>query len=779
MDIISLQKATKAKREIKKVKDRLGDGVQATYANVKGRVEALESKKIGEDTATYMINTDQQWNAGTMNNASAADGVLTGEGSWIGEIELQDAVSLSKIGIQTKIIQQGDYTSLIPSMTSATEPTPLAASASSGSGYGMFSDAYRATWQSSFGVTTNQWVAIDLGSAKNVTQYTMSTGMEAATTNMYAGGMPGSWRLEASNDNVSWTTIDTRTATSSDWGGYRYWQTPIVKTFQFTNANAYRYYRFYFVQTADRSSSTNNFIVGRTQLFEPGAAKPIYTENDFSSADVTIDTGKGFEALGSGGVINSKFNTKIKVKIAAPAGKSLGISKLSISYRSRPINIRVSEMEKMVAINLNKHNLRVDTLLNARKYRLTDMVVDSFDDDSGIDPTLSSNYAYNAAEKKVGIASGSDKATIVTKPETSNTIPNVIFLSHSSGIRSQDEKDFNLSSGQNTNTVFTGQRIELTKQASGQYNPEGVWESAAIDLGENYKSFVKSIIDFKPQRVYKESKIPIMTSNTAPYGKALGENYTSTYSIFKAFDGALNTRAIITNSSDTSRFIGYAFVEPIVIECYSITSIDSKVNSVYNPVSWIFEASNDGTTWVKLDEQSGQQGWSFSEKRVYEIDNNTAYLQYRISILSTDSPTGTGYNYVGIGEMDMLEADYKSQVEFQIATSTDGSRFSSYSPVDKEGNATAPTGRYVKIKAFLKASVKTRERAINNFDASEASRLTIDDQVILDGQLRMKTKYLEVIAKDDQYTEQGTMFRFPIKKADFKNIEKVVVKHHG
>jgi|GEM_PF-3849306 len=774
MDVISLQKATKAKREIKKIKDRLGDNVQASYANVKGRVEALEAKRIGQDIAQHIINTDDQWRKGTLNNVAPAGGVLTGSGSWIGEIDLSDAVSISKISIQTKVMQPGSYNPLVNSMTSGTAPAPLVATASSGSAYGMFSDAYRSSWRSTFGVIRNSWVMIDMGSAKNVTQYTMSTGSEATTTNMYAGAMPGSWRFEGSDDGTNWTTIDTRTATTSDWGGWRDWNTPITKTFQFTNNSAYRYYRFYFDQTADTTSSTNNFIVGRTQLYEQGESKPIYTEDDFTTADVTIDTGKGFETLGAGGIISSKFNSKFKVRIAAPAGKNLSISRLSINYRARPINTRISEMEKMVTTNLNKHNLRVSTLLNARKYRLSDMVIDSFDDDSGIDSTLSSGYTHNASEGKIEVASGSDKATVITNSEISNAVPNLVVLSQVGSIKYQDEKSFDLSAGKNTNTVLNNGKIELSQTVT-----EGTWESSVLDLGDNYKSFAKSNIDFKAPRVYKQSTIPPMTSNAAPYGKAIGENYTTAYSLFKAFDKSLSTVAIITNNSDTSRSIGYAFVEPVVIECYSVTSSHTKINAAYNPASWTFEGSNDGVSWVVLDGRYGQEGWGLSEKRTYEIDNNVAYLQYRINVLATDSPTGTGYNYVAFGEIDMLESDYKSQIDFQIATSPDGVSFSNYSPVSGKGNIAAPPGRYVKIKASLKASVKVSERAISSFDSSEAGSLTIDDQVTLDGQLRMKTKYLDVKAKDVQYVEQGTMFRFPIKKADFKNIEKVEVKYHG
>ncbi|GAK42067.1 hypothetical protein TCA2_4559 [Paenibacillus sp. TCA20] len=492
MDIISLQKATKAKREMKKVKDRLGDGVQSSFANVKGRLEALEARKIGENAATYLISTDDQWKAGTMNNVLAADGVLTGAGSWIGEIEIPDAVSLSKIGIETKVLQAEDYTPLIQGMTSGTAPAPQVATASSGSGYAMFSDSGSAAWRSSGGVIRNSWVMIDLGSAKNVTQYTMSTGVENSTTNTYSNSMPGSWRLEGSNDGTSWTTIDTRTATAADWGGWRNWSTRITKTFQFANANNYRYYRFYFVQTCDTSSSTYTFIVGRTQLYEQGSAQPIYVNDDFSTADVTIDTGRGFEALGSSGIINSKFNTNIKVKIAAPSGKTLSISKLSITYRSRPINMRISEVEKMVAINLNKHNLRVAALLNKARYKLTDMVVDDFADLSGIDTDKSTGYAYDGTLKKISVSDNQDTAEVVTVAEKLDAVPEMLLLSEASAGISTSTKSPDLASGTMNGTDFMNGAINLHvvgETSQKVYATSGTYETAVIDMGDNYKSF--------------------------------------------------------------------------------------------------------------------------------------------------------------------------------------------------------------------------------------------------------------------------------------------------
>lgn len=86
---------------------------------------------------------------------------------------------------------------------------------------------YGNAWQSNTGLP--QWLKTDFGISVIANGYRI-------TARSASNRMPTAWTFEGSNDNSSWTTLDTRTAQSpsSSAGGTVY---------TFTNTTAYRYYR--------------------------------------------------------------------------------------------------------------------------------------------------------------------------------------------------------------------------------------------------------------------------------------------------------------------------------------------------------------------------------------------------------------------------------------------------------------------------------------------------------------------------------------------------------
>jgi len=90
---------------------------------------------------------------------------------------------------------------------------------------------------------------------------------------------------------------------------------------------------------------------------------------------------------------------------------------------------RVSDVEANINVNLNKHNLHVNSILNKSRFGLTDLIFDDFEDDSGIDASLSHGYAYDATNKLFTIASGSTIAEIVTIAENVATTPHMMTVS--------------------------------------------------------------------------------------------------------------------------------------------------------------------------------------------------------------------------------------------------------------------------------------------------------------------------------------------------------------
>ena len=117
------------------------------------------------------------------------------------------------------------------------------ASASSGNGFLAF-DNTNNLWFTDDGVTTG-WLAYDFGAAnkKIITQYKM------VIPNIFQIG-PKNWTFEGSNDNSSWTILDTRINQIQTPANTTFW------SFDIPNTTAYRYYRI----NISANNGSPNFI---------------------------------------------------------------------------------------------------------------------------------------------------------------------------------------------------------------------------------------------------------------------------------------------------------------------------------------------------------------------------------------------------------------------------------------------------------------------------------------------------------------------------------------
>jgi hypothetical protein len=133
----------------------------------------------------------------------------------------------------TKLYIKGDENNgsgqtIVPVMTADNAPSPYVASASStysGSypAYAAFDGNAATRWATPSGTHTG-WLKIDIGTAKAITGYRILS---------YSSQSPTDWTVQGSNNDSTWTTLDTRTGQ----------QPTTLTTFSFTNSTAYRYYK--------------------------------------------------------------------------------------------------------------------------------------------------------------------------------------------------------------------------------------------------------------------------------------------------------------------------------------------------------------------------------------------------------------------------------------------------------------------------------------------------------------------------------------------------------
>ncbi|TPM89862.1 hypothetical protein [Mesorhizobium sp. B2-1-3A] len=152
---------------------------------------------------------------------------------------------------------------------------------------------------------------------------------------------------------------------------------------------------------------------------------------------------------------------------------------------------------------------------------------------------------------------------------------------------------------------------------------------------------------------------PKMTSNTTPSGTVSGTVGPE----YAVFDKDTSTDA--NAGGATSGFVTYR--QPggaqLIVNNYYFTA---RTNSALdrNPTIWDVSGSNNGSTWVILDSQTGQRGWSGGETRYYEFYNKAPYEYIRFSWKSVDGSADSGFSEIGYNN------DATTQTPFNLTASS-------------------------------------------------------------------------------------------------------------
>ena len=137
--------------------------------------------------------------------------------------------------------------------------------------------------------------------------------------------------------------------------------------------------------------------------------------------------------------------------------------------------------------------------------------------------------------------------------------------------------------------------------------------------------------------------IPVMTSNTTPYGEAFADSeFSDSIKAYMAFDGDDATEwAPNTNSASFgSSYVGYKFNNP---SCAKSVLIGSRTSSTGNlrVKGFRIEASNDCISWDAIFdgafEDSIASGSNVRYKQKFSFNNDKRYLAYRLVILSGEN----------------------------------------------------------------------------------------------------------------------------------------------
>jgi hypothetical protein len=117
-------------------------------------------------------------------------------------------------------------------------------------------------------------------------------------------------------------------------------------------------------------------------------------------------------------------------------------------------------------------------------------------------------------------------------------------------------------------------------------------------------------------------------------------------------DGTDRTKWL-TASGQTTGWLRFRFKDGASyrINGYAITSANDW--SERDPKDWVLEGSNNGTTWIVVDQRQDEFWTARRQRRMFEFSNFTSYEYYRLNITAIKNSSAT--NLMGFSELELLD----------------------------------------------------------------------------------------------------------------------------
>lgn len=163
--------------------------------------------------------------------------------------------------------------------------------------------------------------------------------------------------------------------------------------------------------------------------------------------------------------------------------------------------------------------------------------------------------------------------------------------------------------------------------------PSGGGEGLAIPVYKTYS--LDTFITQEARPISMSPQIPVMTSNILPSGIASANSGNA----YLAFNGSMANfwQSIVYGPW----WIAYEFVTAKCIRCYTIVCPIADY-----PTAWTFEGW-DGANWIVLDTVVGAIPTTLQHRN---IDNNSEYIKYRLSITGYQDDNDMRINYIQMYE---------------------------------------------------------------------------------------------------------------------------------
>jgi len=221
------------------------------------------------------------------------------------------------------------------------------------------------------------------------------------------------------------------------------------------------------------------------------------------------------------------------------------------------------------------------------------------------------------------------------------------------------------------NTGLFAKWVNLRDYALDNMEANSAIKDAMDEAGlYGYGELVYEDDEWKPK-----GNVPVMTSDTAPYGEASAVSPHSSAPAYKAFDGDTSTHAAFTNA--VNNYLRYKFANPVKAKKATIYQADNN--------KYVIKASNDGSTWDTVSAEF--TGTGTAEEIEISLTTNNYYLQYEL--VETEK-LNTGASYTSVTELQF----YGRELKVSVPTMT-----SNTAPYGEASASVADSG-YEAYKAF-------------------------------------------------------------------------------
>ena len=131
------------------------------------------------------------------------------------------------------------------------------------------------------------------------------------------------------------------------------------------------------------------------------------------------------------------------------------------------------------------------------------------------------------------------------------------------------------------------------------------------------------------------------------------EDYIGSENKFNLFDGKTSTKFLTGSATSV---VWFSLKEPAAVKVYEIASANDAPER--DPKDWTLYGSTDGKKWVQLDRRTNVTFVNRFQTNKYEIDNNAAYIWYKLDITKNAGSDMTQYS-----TLELYTADPGTQTD--------------------------------------------------------------------------------------------------------------------